>query len=372
VRLLHVIPSLAPEAGGTAEMVKIIGKAQREMGHAVEVLSLDEEPGESHLKVHAMGKGRLKYGYNPKLREWLRAHASEYDAIIVHGIWQYTSFATWSALREKRLPYYVFTHGMLDPWFKEAYPLKHLKKWLYWPWTDYRVLRDAKAVFFTSEQERLLARRSFWLYRCVEKVVSLGTMPPPGDAERQKTLFLREFPALAGKRIVLFLGRIHEKKGCDLLIRAFAGVPEDARLVIAGPCAAPVYLQELQRLAAREGVSFTWTGLLSGDRKWGALRAADVFALPSHHENFGMSVSEAISCGLPALISSKVNIFEEIRDDGAGLVENDDLEGTRRLLTRWFAMSAAEQDAMRLGARQCFLSRFDARVAARRITELVS
>ena len=62
--------------------------------------------------------------------------------------------------------YFVFTHGMLDPWFKRTYPLKHLKKWLYWPWAEYRVLRDAQAVLFTCEEERILARQSFWLYKC--------------------------------------------------------------------------------------------------------------------------------------------------------------------------------------------------------------
>jgi len=386
MKLLYVIPSLEPAAGGTAEMVKIIGKSQQDLGHQVEVLSLDV-PGspwliQSPIKVHALGKGLLFYGYNPKMREWLLAHASEYDAIIINGLWQYTSFGTWSALRKKRLSYFVFTHGMLDPWFKETYPLKHLKKWLYWPWTDYRVLRDARAVFFTSEQERLLARRSFWLYRCVEKVVSLGTLPPPGDRVLQRELFFQQFPNLKAKRIILFLGRVHEKKGCDLLIQAFASLlsepacanREEIHLVIAGPCASAAYLEELQQLAARTcpASSVTWTGLLSGDVKWGALHAAEIFALPSHNENFGISVSESISCGVPVLISNKVNIFEEIERDGAGLVENDDLEGARRLLSRWFSMPAEKQQAMKEASERCFLSRFEAHGAARRVIDMIA
>ena len=72
---------------------------------------------------------------------------------------------------------------MLDPWFKKQYPLKHLKKWMYWPWAEYRVLRDAQAVLFTCEEERVLARESFWLYRCNEVVVSYGTAKPKGDPE---------------------------------------------------------------------------------------------------------------------------------------------------------------------------------------------
>src|SRR6202030_4246906 len=99
-------------------------------------------------------------------------------------------------LKRRGVPYYVFTHGMLDPWFKKAYPLKHLKKLLYWPWAEYRVLRDAKAVLFTSEEERILARRSFALYRVRERVVAYGTAAPPGNSEQLRTQFLAQHPEL--------------------------------------------------------------------------------------------------------------------------------------------------------------------------------
>ncbi|MEB0151131.1 glycosyltransferase, partial [Pseudomonas sp. CCC2.2] len=82
---------------------------------------------------------------------------------------------TWRALAKKKIPYFIFTHGMLDPWFKKNYPLKHLKKWLYWTWGEYRVLRDAKAVLFTCEEEKILARQSFWLYKANEVVTAFGT-----------------------------------------------------------------------------------------------------------------------------------------------------------------------------------------------------
>ena len=107
---------------------------------------------------------------------------------------------------------------MLDPWFKRTYPLKHLKKLLYWPWGEYRVLRDAAAVLFTSEAERHLARESFSPYRCHEEVVNYGTAAPTLDLEAAREHFLARFPHLRDKRILLFLGRLAEKKGCDLLI----------------------------------------------------------------------------------------------------------------------------------------------------------
>jgi hypothetical protein len=153
MKLLHILPSVDPVGGGPVEGVRQRGLCLRAMGHRVEVASLDspEAPCVANypLRVHALGPARGGYLYSPRLVPWLHGHATEYDAVIVNGLWQYHSFGAWRALHG-RVPYFVFTHGMLDPWFKRAYPLKHLKKWLYWPWADYRLLRDAQAVLFTQ------------------------------------------------------------------------------------------------------------------------------------------------------------------------------------------------------------------------------
>ena len=272
----------------------------------------------------------------------------------------------WRALSGTSTPYFVYTHGMLDPWFKRAYPLKHLKKWLFWPWGDYRLLRDAAAVLFTSEDERRLARQSFWLYRCKEVVVNYGTSVPPDEADAQRQAFLARFPQLADTRNLLFLGRLHEKKGVDLLLQALAAVrarqpalTEGVRLVMAGP-ASDDYGQRMQQLATQLGLDdiTVWTGMVSGPEKWGAFRCAEAFALPSHQENFGISVAESLACGVPVLISNQVNIWREIQQSQGGLVEQDTHAGTERLLTRWLATPPEQWAQMRVNARQCFLQRF--------------
>ena len=160
---------------------------------------------------------------------------------------------------------------------------------------------------------------------------------------------------------MLYLGRIHEKKGIDLLIRGFANLKDDSlALVIAGP-GNPQAFGRLKSLACHLGVSdrIVWTGPLYGEAKWLAMKAADVFALPSHQENFGISVVEALACGTPVLISNRVNIWREVECDGAGLVESDDLEGTTRLLRRWCALIPEERDTMSRNAARCFSARFD-------------
>jgi glycosyltransferase involved in cell wall biosynthesis len=372
IRYLHVIHTLDARTGGPAEGVKQISSAAMRLNHGVEIATFEKPDAATastyDCPIHYVGPAYLKYGYAPGFSSWLRANASRFSAIVVNGIWQYHSFCTWSVLRGSAIPYFVFTHGMLDPWFKRAYPLKHLKKMLYWPWAEYRVLRDASAVLFTCEEERRQARRSFGLYRANEIVVNYGVPVPHGDLSAQRETFLSQFPTLRGKRILLFMGRIHPKKGCDLLIEAFAQVCRahpSLHLVIAGPD--QVGLQSsLEALAARLGVSgaITWTGLLNGELKMGAYAAAEAFVLPSHQENFGLAVAEALSCGVPVLISDKINIWREVLEDHAGLVADDTLPATTRLFQDWLDMSPAGRERIAGNAFSCFNSRFNSEIAA--------
>ena len=199
--------------------------------------------------------------------------------------------------------------------------------------------------------------------------MKFGTALPPQDKDDKRVLFFKKFPDLAGKRIFLFLGRIHPKKGCDLLIKAFAQVArkdQSLHLVIAGPDQIG-WQNKLQRLCEKLGVSekVSWTGMLSGDLKWGTFYAAEAFILPSHQENFGISVAEALACGVPVLISDRVNIWREIKSDGAGLAATDDLCGTVELLERWLAAPYNTQHGMRREAKKCFFKHFEIHNAAK-------
>ena len=380
MQIVHVVNSVNPMNGGPIEGVKQLAAALYTLGHTVEVASLDD-PAASYAKafplpLYALGPSFHRYRFSSALVPWLRENARRYDVVVVNGIWGYASFGTWRALRQSGTPYAIFTHGMLDPWFKHQYPLKHLKKWLYWPWAEYRVLRDASAVIFTSEEERLLARRSFWLYAARERVVNYGTALPNGDPEVQKNAFFDRFPKTRGKRLVLFIGRIHPKKGCELAIRAFASVMgegPDWHLVMAGPDQIG-WQRELSEMADSLGLAdrTTWTGMLTGDVKWGSIRASEVLLLPSHQENFGIVVAEALACGVPTLISNKVNIWREVEDAGAGLVADDNVQGATQLLRSWIGMSAEQRYRMRLRAKACFEEQFAIGRAAMSLIRILS
>jgi glycosyltransferase involved in cell wall biosynthesis len=378
-KLLNIIPSLNPSSGGPTEGIRQMTPELDALGVSSTVACLDD-PAAAWLegfpcRVVALGQCWGSYGYRPGLVGRLRELADQHDVVVVHGLWQYPGFATWRALNGSSVPYLVQTHGMLDPWFKRTFPLKHLKKWCYWPWGEYRVLRDAKAVLFTCERERQLARESFWLYQAREQVISYGTASPAGDPVLQRQQFLERFPELAGKRVLLFLGRIHPKKGVDLLIDAFAAVAsadENLQLVIAGPDQVG-WQEALQRQAEGLGVEdrISWPGMLLGDLKWGAFHAAELFCLPSHQENFGIAVAEALACGLPVAIGEPVNISGEVAEAKAGLVHADTAEGTRDALQQWLALDGAERRAMGERGRALFAERYEIKAAAAHFQQLL-
>lgn len=378
MRLLRVIRTTDPESGGPIEALVRTSEILIRKGHEVEVVSL--EPADDAARralpfpVTALGTGYGRYGYNSRLAPWIKQNARRFDAVILHALWNYSSVGAWRALRRLDVPYFVFPHGMMDPWFREASPMKHAAKQLYWLVGEGRVLRDAQAVFFTSEEERVRARGVFLGFSYTERVVQYGTADPRGDADSEKAAFFATFPHLEGRRFLIFLSRIHPKKGCDLLIEAFAEVAKgtDLDLVMAGPDQVG-WASELKKTAARLGIEkrIHWTGMLKGSQKWGGLRSADAMILPSHQENFGVVVAEAMACSTPVLISDKVNIWREVKGSGGGLVESDTLDGTKTLIQRFLERTPEDHEGMRIAARQEFLRSFDIEAVAQDLMQQI-
>lgn len=372
MKILQVIASLNPQSGGPVHFVGQFATAMSQQGHEVATVTLDAPhcPWLETWKqpVFALGPSLWNQRYCKKLVGWLTQHAAQYAAVVVHGLWQYSGWGTWLALHKTTTPYFVYPHGMLDPWFKKTYPLKHIKKWMYWPWAEYRVLRDARAVLFTSEQERIQARQSFWLYQCNEAVVQYGIADPYGandcpdaPAHLPQSLADSSIKNNAPHQII-FLGRLHPKKGCDLVLQAWARVFQDDpawHLVMAGPDQEG-WKKDLQKLAGQLGIQscVSWPGMLTGHAKFQAIHDSEVLILPSHQENFGIVVAESLACHVPVLISKQVNIWQEIVEDHAGLAADDNLGGTVSLLQMWRDMDSSTRQQMQSYARSCYLKRF--------------
>jgi glycosyltransferase involved in cell wall biosynthesis len=383
MKILHTIRTLDPAWGGPVEGVRNLVSQALLHGHNAEVVCADD-PASSWLeiwnvKVHAVGSGRLQYGFTTGLDRWLSGNLARFDVVVVHGIWMYFGYAVWKATRRIPVPYFLFTHGALDPWFKRRYPLKHVKKTIYWKALEHKVLRDAERVLFTTEEEMLLAYRAFLPYQCRAEITGYGISRPdlPDNFGKGRSIgdLTATHPELGNRNFILYLGRVHEKKGIDLLLRAFsaskAELPNMA-LVIAGPGDETI-VNKLTALASSLGIAgqVIWAGPIYGSAKWNLLRSAEVYILPSHQENFGIGVVEALACATPVLVSDKVNIWREIESAGAGLVAPDDVEGCIGLLKGWAALSSEEKSRMSVSAKGCFENHFDITVTSERYFTLL-
>ena len=364
MKILHLIRRADPRGGGPIEGIRRHAELSAAAGTPLTVVSFDEPdavPAIPGTVTIGLGSGLGNYGVQRGAVARLRELARQHDIVVVNGLWQYHSLAAHRACRGQT-PYVVFPHGMLGHWFNDRYPLKALKKKLYWRLFEHAVVRDAAAVCFTTDGERIQARTSFQPYHARETVVGYGTAAPPPASAAQREAFAASCPRLAGRHYLLFLSRIHEVKGCDLLIQAFAALAArrpELDLVLAGPDGGNLR-PGLERLATSLGIAarIHWPGMLQGDAKWGAFRGADAFVLPSHHENFGVAVAEALACGVPALVSDQVGIASEVVSDGGGLAAPDTAAGTTDLLARWDRLTIDERSAMRAAAVRCFTSRF--------------
>ena len=361
-----------PAHGGPVECAIQLNKNITARGHSYDVVTLDRPEAEWNKRLPfepiCLGRGSKDPDMvPPALVKFLKQSQSKYDGSIFHGIWTVPNVAMRFAWDGKH-PYVVFSHGMLDPYFIRNFPLKHIKKSLFYRAIAAPVLSRAVATLFTCEEELRLANTSYRPLVGNRVVVRYGINPPITAPHTYQGRLSPLKDRLRGKDVVLFLGRIHPKKGCDMLVEAAARIGArfpQAHLLIAGPDETGS-VDRLQSLAAARGVSdkLTWVGPVYGDERWFLYNLANAFILPSHMENFGLTVAEALSQARPVLISDKVNIYSSILKAGAGFVAEDTVSGTAQLLEQWCALPAADREAMRNAAKELFETEFQAKHTA--------
>jgi glycosyltransferase involved in cell wall biosynthesis len=372
MKLMSVITTLNPAHGGPVECAIQLNKNLTAQGHTYDVVTLDRPDAAWNKKLPfepiCLGSGSPRADLmQPSLMRFLKQNQSKYDGSIFHGIWTVPNVAMRFAWDGKH-PYVVFSHGMLDPYFIHNFPLKHIKKSLFYRTIAAPVLSRAIATLFTCEEELRLASTSYKPAVGNRIVVRYGINPPATNPRQYSGRLLELKDRLAGKDIVLFLGRIHPKKGCDMLVEAMAKLVKrfpHAHAIIAGPDQTGSQ-EKLQKLAVAHGVEshITWAGPVYGEEKWFLYNLADAFILPSHMENFGLTVAEALSQSRPVLISDKVNIYRSIMKETTGYVAADTVSGTLQLLERWYETPQEERERMSLRARQQFEREFQAKHTA--------
>jgi len=316
MRVLHIVEGLSAESGGLSRAVTGLSDGLVRRGHEVKIVSPDHgkniSPQAAHLQPFSGGPlGRWN------LTKAVRKAAGWSDLIHIHGLWCFPQFIASRAAWWIGKPYIVSPHGMLDPW---ALGQRRIRKQLYGHLIERRTLKRASAIHALTEREALDIQR-LESGRPVYTIPN-GIDPSEFDALPDREVFERRFPQIAGKRVILFLGRIHPKKGLDLLAQAFAEVARsrvEAFLMIAGPDENG-YLSRiessLKKLVPED--RFLFTGLLESNGRLAALAAADLFVLPSYSEGLPVAAVEAMAAGLPVILSEACNI--DAAGAGAGLV----------------------------------------------------
>ena len=259
------------------------------------------------------------------MRKYLKREINKYDLVHVHGLYRFPPTYASHRARKQNVPYVITPHGSLDPFLYRRSSRNLLLKRLWERWFDLPNLHGASAIHYTSEDER--ERAAFLKLRAPSFVVPIGldwarfaSLPARGAFRAQ--LGIGEAP------LVLFLSRLNFKKGLDLLVPAFAKVRAcfpDAVLALVGPDNEG-YGAKVRGWVAEQGLvdAVRFVDHIEGEQVLQAYVDADVFALPSYTENFGMVVAESLACATPVVISDQVNIHGEVSGAGAGLVTRCD------------------------------------------------
>jgi glycosyltransferase involved in cell wall biosynthesis len=359
LHVLHVIPSLSPRRGGPSIAVRNVMKALRRGGLQVDVATTDDDGADRRLAVPLDGFVEVDgqrvryfprqtgaYSLSYPLLRWLGQNIRSYDIVHTHGLFSFAPLAAAWQARAARVPYIMRPAGVLDSWGlknKRAFIKRTSIRFVEGP-----LLRGAAAVHFMTELERTRAADLDLPMRPV--VLPIGfDFGPAGDASQA----VQDELASAGRPVILYLSRIHEIKRIDLLLRAFASLPEreSCVLAIAGDGDASL-VASLKQLAAELGVvrCVRWLGFAEGARKRGLFATAALFVLPSESENFGVAILEAMHAGLPVIVTAGAGLAEFVRTADAGIVTDGSLESLRAALLRLIAEESLRGAMGRAGA----------------------
>ena len=394
MKLLNVLTSMHPKNGGISHMIANYISVWDVNAIKADVVTVDNPNEVYHNsdKYILLGDYKSnKWGYSKKLKPWLLDNVEQYDAIIVHGLWQYPNYCVYKLISDlkrkgKQTPkIFIMPHGMLDPYFQKANSrlIKAIRNIIYWNVIEKYTVNNADGILFTCEEEKRLASLTFKGYSQKNIYnVGLGIMPPPAHSKNNQLPFYKKFPALDGQKFILFLGRIDEKKGIDILIDAYEMIANKfyseskllQKLMIAGPgFDTPYGLMLKKRIESNEFLSekIVIANMLTGADKWTSFYESDAFILPSHQENFGIAVAEAMACNKAVLISNKVNIWTEIEETNSGIVDNDTLLGTVDLLLKWAHLNNEEKREKSDNAFALFNTKFNANNTALQLINIL-
>jgi glycosyltransferase involved in cell wall biosynthesis len=347
-------------AAGVWAGVARLGKALADSGLDVEIFGIADSRSDTDgaawdgppLCLHEV-VGSDAFGYAPRLARSLDDRLP--SLLHANGLWMYPSLASWRWSRRARRPYLISPHGMLDPWaVRRAVWKKRLVGW----WFENAHLGGAACLHALTESEAR-AIRAYGL--CNPICVIPNGVDPPKHVVLPRPAWAREIGE--DRKIVLFLGRLHPKKGLENLLLAWKDVQSTAAahgwiLVLAGWDQGG-HARRLERLTEALGIagSVRFVGPQFDRDKAASFAWTDAFVLPSLSEGLPVAVLEAWSYGLPVLMTEACNLPEGIAA-GAALSIGVDPAGIAAGLRRLFALSDAERRTVGARGRALVRARF--------------
>lgn len=354
---LHVVSHLDPKYGGLSAVVPELARAVAGAGGwrspVAAFLADGERSTVNGVDVTAWPTSRVAWLRNGALRASFDALVRRSAGVHIHGLWEGSTAAAVASARRAGRPYVISAHGMLEPW---ALGNKRWKKQIYGALVERSNVAGARCLHALTEAE-VEDYRSFGARQAIA-VIPNGVTIPEGTGPE---LFLAQQPGLRGKRIVLFLGRIHFKKGLDLLVEAWgrvAATHPEARLVLAGPDFENTRAA-VERHIAELGVgrSVCFTGMLRGNEKWSAMATAEAFVLPSYSEGLSVSALEAMGMGLPVILTTHCHLPEAERA-GAGWEIPSEVGALTSVLQQLLSQPIATNRAMGAKGQRLVRDRF--------------
>ncbi len=331
MRILHVVANLDREAGGPAVACLGAARLMARRGHAVRIVTTARglAAADRAASGPVAGGGRLDieafplgwpafFGTSWPLRRRLREVVPESDVVHLHSLYLFHDWAAGAWCRRFGKPYIVRLHGTLDPYIRGR---RRLRKAIAGLAFQNAVLERAAGLHYTTAEEWALALPAARNRRGA--IVANGVDLDEYDALPDRAALRARYPAIGGRTVILFLGRLHEKKGLDVAIGAVArllGGGADVFLILAGPDDGMRGSAEAWIAEAGLGGRVLFTGMVAGATKRELYAGSDIFILPSRSENFGIAVIEAAACGLPVVISDRVNLCTAFGAADAGLV----------------------------------------------------
>ena len=381
MKVLHVIPSIASVRGGPSQAVLEMVTALRHLNIDAEIATTNDNGDRVldiplHQKTEYNGipsyffanfpaKTLPRYAIPYRFIPWLLNHGNEYDLLHIHGIFSCLSSLTMAICRIKKFPYIIRPLGQLCTWSMEQ---SISKKQLYLYLIERKNINHSQAIHLTSEQEQQeLSQLNF---QTNNFILPHGlSIPPLINDARQK--LRHQFKVAEDELIILFMSRLHEKKGLDYLISALSALRNKKFTFIIAGSGEPDYEQKIDNLLISYGIKdrTICPGFVNGELKNLLLQGSDLFALTSHSENFGIAVLEALAAGLPVIVTPGVALASIVKEHSLGYVPELEIYSITNALEHFFNHYQETQN-VKQRARQLITERYSWESIANRLVAI--